>query len=125
MKRLLIADDVPDNLGFLRIYFELIGIQVDFAECGQRALELWRKSREKGTPYDFIVLDVSMPDISGNVVAKAIRDAGDHEARLVFLTGNDRTLNRHAAKDANAAAYLVKPMDAATLHAELMKLEQS
>jgi DNA-binding NarL/FixJ family response regulator len=57
---------------------------------------------------DVIVLDISMPGMSGLEVASRLRDAGS-TAALVFLTVHDEEDIILAAKAAGAIGYVVKP----------------
>ena len=57
---------------------------------------------------DVIVLDISMPGMSGLEVATRLREAGSNAA-LVFLTVHDEEDIILAAKAAGAMGYVVKP----------------
>jgi len=57
---------------------------------------------------DVIVLDISMPGMSGLEVASRLREAGS-TAALVFLTVHDEEDIILAAKAAGAIGYVVKP----------------
>ena len=57
---------------------------------------------------DVIVLDISMPGMSGLEVASRLREAGSNAA-LVFLTVHDEEDIILAAKAAGAMGYVVKP----------------
>jgi DNA-binding NarL/FixJ family response regulator len=57
---------------------------------------------------DVIVLDISMPGMSGLEVAARLREAGSNAA-LVFLTVHDEEDIILAAKAAGAIGYVVKP----------------
>ena len=72
MWKVLIAEDSLENRTTL-----LDGLK-DFAECsvastGQEALELYQRSCKTKTPFDFVLLDVTMPELDGFSVLKAIR----------------------------------------------------
>jgi two-component system response regulator DegU len=57
---------------------------------------------------DVIVLDISMPGMSGLEIASRLREAGS-TAALVFLTVHDEEDFILAAKAAGAIGYVVKP----------------
>jgi DNA-binding NarL/FixJ family response regulator len=70
---------------------------------GQAALEAAAASRP-----DVIVLDISMPGMSGLELARRLRKAGC-TAALVFLTVHEDEQFILAAKAAGAIGYVVKP----------------
>ena len=57
---------------------------------------------------DVIVLDISMPGMSGLQVAASLKDAGS-TAAVVFLTVYDDAELVHAAQNAGGIGYVVKP----------------
>lgn len=72
MWKVLVAEDSLENRTPL-----LDGLK-DVAECsiastGKEALELYQKARKTKAPFDFILLDVTMPELDGFSVLKAIR----------------------------------------------------
>lgn len=63
--------------------------------------------------FQLVILDISMPEISGMQVAQVIRARGDDDANIVFLTGNDDfILNGYRVF---AIGYFIKPI---TNHSE-------
>ncbi|MEO0014594.1 MAG: hypothetical protein RLZZ535_2983, partial [Cyanobacteriota bacterium] len=66
--KILIVDDQPDNTQLLSIILTLQGYEV--AECnrGQSAINL-----AKANPPDLILLDVSMPEMSGFEVCQILK----------------------------------------------------
>ena len=63
---------------------------------------------------DVIVLDISMPGMTGLEVARALHDAGS-TAAVVFLTVQNEIDVIHAATDAGALGYVTKPRLASDL----------
>ena len=80
VKRVVLADDLPPVLHavakLLAGTFEVVGMTSD----GQTAL-----STTLALNPDLLVLDISMPGLSGIEVAKELRKRGN-TARIVFLT---------------------------------------
>ena len=81
---LLIVDDEPAIRSAIVRYFAGLGHSVDAAGTGAEAHALLESRR-----YDVVLLDVRMPDTSGDVIYRELleRDAA-HAARVVFLTGD-------------------------------------
>jgi DNA-binding response OmpR family regulator len=102
-KRLLIVDDDADMRLLLAEYFRRLGFDVLERESGQAALE---PALTGG--FDCLILDVSMPGMSGLELLKRIRDRGVHTAAL-FLTAHDALADKVAGFEAGADDYLAKP----------------
>jgi CheY-like chemotaxis protein len=66
--RILVVDDSPDVLGFMRIGLEGAGYVVDVAADGRQALTL---QREHGA--DLMITDIFMPETDGLEVIQAMR----------------------------------------------------
>jgi len=66
--RILIVDDIADNLFLLQTILEEEGYSVDVADSGRVALE-----QITNHPPDLVLLDVMMPEMNGIEVAQRIR----------------------------------------------------
>ncbi|HSM82450.1 MAG TPA: response regulator [Nodosilinea sp.] len=66
--RILVVDDIDDNLFLLQTVLETAGYQVDTASDGGSAL-----ARVNDAPPDLILMDVMMPDMNGYEVTRQIR----------------------------------------------------
>src|SRR2546427_7520837 len=84
-------------------YFRRLGFDVHEHESGQAALEPALKGN-----FDCLILDVSMPGMSGLELLKQVRDRGVHTAAL-FLTAHDALADKVAGFEAGADDYLAKP----------------
>lgn len=90
--------------------------EVEQAATGSAALTL----AEAG-PYDAMILDVLLPDVTGTEVCRAIRARGDR-VPILMLTALDAVEHRIAGLDAGADDYLTKPFDFGELLARLRAL---
>lgn len=66
--RILLAEDYPTGQKVATAFLERAGYQVDVAENGLAALDLYKKN-----PYDLILMDIEMPLMDGYEVTKEIR----------------------------------------------------
>lgn len=66
--RILVVDDIDDNLFLLQTVLETEGYAVDTAGSGGTAL-----AKVKDSPPDLILMDVMMPDMNGYEVTRQIR----------------------------------------------------
>ena len=103
MGRVLLVDDDRALRDAVGRALRLEGYDVVLARDGPEAL--WVMARE---PADLVVLDVSMPSMSGVEVCRRIRTGGD-PAAVLMLTALDGIPERVAGLDAGADDYLVKP----------------
>ncbi|GAA2135265.1 two-component system response regulator PrrA [Kitasatospora kazusensis] len=101
--RVLVADDDAAIRRSLERGLRLSGFTVLLAEDGPSALAL--AARE--TP-DVLVLDVSMPGLTGTEVCRGLRATGD-ETPVLMLSALDEVADRVAGLQAGADDYLVKP----------------
>ena len=97
----LLADDNRLLLSVLANVLRLDGHEVLSADSGEEALRLIRERRP-----DCAILDLYMPDISGQVVAQECRTL---DVPFFFLTAYDDLASRGVARDLGAKAYVVKP----------------
>jgi DNA-binding response OmpR family regulator len=102
-KRLLIVDDDADMRLLLAEYFRRLGFDVEEKESGNDALE-----PALAGGFDCLILDVSMPGMTGFEFLKRVRDRGVHTAAL-FLTAHDALDDKVAGFEAGADDYLAKP----------------
>ncbi|HEY9879479.1 MAG TPA: response regulator [Leptolyngbyaceae cyanobacterium] len=104
--RILVVDDVPDNLFLLRFILEMEGYQVEIAENGRLAL-----SKVLADPPALIMLDVMMPDITGCEVAKQIRQNPTLPPIPIVLVTAQRGISLTEAIAAGANDLIYKPVD--------------
>ena len=79
-KKILVVEDEPDVLQFIRQGLEESGFEVEFAydgECGKK-LALSKK-------YDVIILDIIIPQLNGLELCKKIRKQ-NNAAKILLLT---------------------------------------
>jgi DNA-binding response OmpR family regulator len=117
--RVVIADDDPDIRALVAIAvrkagFELVAEAID----GTAAWESVRSARP-----DLVVLDVSMPGMTGLDVTALIRaDAELADVRVALLSAGVDDTSRQAGMDVGADAYLTKPFSPRDLAARLVEL---
>jgi two-component system response regulator MprA len=114
--QILVVDDEPAVRQALSRALSLEHYGVALAADGVIALEMLAGER-----FDVIVLDVSMPGISGIEVCRRLRVAGDRTP-VLMLTARDSIDDRVAGLDAGADDYLVKPFALRELMARVRAL---
>ena len=110
-RRILVVDDNRDAALMLAMYLEVAGHEVLVEHDSQAALE-----RALGAVPDVCVLDVGLPGMDGNELARRLRAApGTAHALLIAATGYGQEADRRRALAAGFDHHLVKPVNAQAL----------
>ncbi len=105
--RILVADDLPDAARSLAMLCELYGAEVRFALSGEETVTVAESFRPQ-----IVLLDISMPGMSGYDAARAIRRAPwGADMVLIALTGWGRSTDLAQARAAGFDAHLLKPVE--------------
>ncbi|MCX5701186.1 MAG: response regulator [Candidatus Omnitrophica bacterium] len=117
-KKILVVDDEPDLVAFVKLRLEAHNYSVVTAKDGKEALSVFDKENP-----DLVLLDILMPKIDGLKVCQTIRkDPSKARIPIIMLTAKDRSDDIHKAKEVGANGYIVKPFEAATLLFEIKSL---
>lgn len=110
-QQLLIVDDNPTNLSFVRAMLAGQGVSIDFAMTGHDALKMASNSR-----YQLILMDIQLPDLSGIEVTKRIRQLRHHQQTVILaFTGHALPEEAASFRLAGMDDVMIKPMDARKL----------
>ncbi len=101
--RILVVDDEPAILRFLRASLESRGYAVATAANGRTGLDLIRRD-----PTDLVVLDLGLPDMDGLDVVRQIREGGG-TLPIIILSSRDNENAKVLAFDLGADDYVTKP----------------
>jgi class 3 adenylate cyclase len=113
--RILVVDDVADNVEILRMRLGSLGYEVLVAEDGGRALTMAREVLP-----DLILLDVMMPGVDGLEVVKRLKaDPALPFIPVILVTARANPKDVVAGLDAGGDDYLTKPIDHAALVARV------
>jgi CheY-like chemotaxis protein/HPt (histidine-containing phosphotransfer) domain-containing protein len=107
--RVLVVDDHPVNLLFMRKVLKKMGmLHVDEASGGLQALKFVRK-----TDYDLIFMDCQMPEMDGFEAAARIREVEDfaNQVKIIAVTADAMKGARERCIDAGMNDYISKPVD--------------
>ncbi|HUR60539.1 MAG TPA: ATP-binding protein [Opitutaceae bacterium] len=110
-RRVLVADDNVLVRELFASYLGELGATCDQAADGEEAL-----ARARGTPYDALVLDLTMPRLSGLEVTRRLRgaEAGTH-LHIVGVSAHAADADRDEALRAGMNDFLIKPVELTTL----------
>jgi two-component system KDP operon response regulator KdpE len=116
--RILVVDDEPAIIRFLRPSLESQGYIVFAAADGHTALDMIRR-----TSPDLVVLDLGLPDMDGLDVVKEIRDRGE-TLPIIILSSRDDERAKVRALDLGADDYVTKPFGIDELLARIRAAER-
>ncbi|MEO2267009.1 aerobic respiration two-component sensor histidine kinase ArcB [Pseudoalteromonas sp. YIC-656] len=115
---ILLVEDVPLNAEIATNLLEQRGHEVIWAETGEDALAFV----ETEDDLDLVLLDMQLPDINGDVVAREIRANSEFDALpIVALTANVRSAEEEL-KGISIQGALAKPINTAKLDKMLATL---
>lgn len=85
--KVLLMDDEQIILDVTQEVLNFLGYEVMFAREGQAAIELYKREKEAGAPFDVVILDLSVPDGMGGKEAIGLLKAFDPKVNAVVSTG--------------------------------------
>lgn len=100
--RVLIVEDDVDILRLLTRELEDAGFEVAAYDSGMRGLSAVRESNP-----DLVILDLGLPDMSGQEIARRLRHTGN--IPIIILTAADEVGTKVEMLNAGADDYLAKP----------------
>ena len=117
-KRILIVDDSPVVLALHKYALETAGYQCATALNGYSALEQLIKES-----YALVISDVNMPRMDGYELARRIRKTEGYEfVPIILISSGEGSQDRAKGIAAGANLYMCKPVEPATLIANVNML---
>ncbi len=117
-RRLLLVDDDPLTITWLRALFEKEGYRVETAANGREALE-----RFQASPPDVMILDRVLPDMDGTELCRKVRAAPNgNYPRIIFFTVKGKPEEIVESLNAGADDYIIKARGADAQLATKIKL---
>lgn len=116
MSRVLVVDDVQDNITLLSFDLEDDGFEVMKAYSGQQCLDF---ARDANKP-DIILLDIHIPGISGIDTLKKLKSqATTCDIPVIMVSANNSDANIIEAIDIGAHDFVSKPIEYPVLAARM------
>ena len=116
-KKVLLLEDNELNMEIASELLKFVNLQVEHAENGKVAVDIFRNSKEK--EYALIFMDIQMPLMNGYDAARCIRSS-EHPAAgtipIIAMTANAFNDDVQAAFDAGMNGHLAKPIDVEVLY---------
>ncbi len=104
--KILIVDDEPDILDFLKYNLVKEGYEVLTASNGEDGIKIAEREHPQ-----LIILDIMMPKMDGVEVCRQLRNKPGFEHTLItFLTAREEDYSQIAALDVGGDDYITKPI---------------
>lgn len=116
-QKILLAEDNELNAEIASELLHMVGLEVDCAENGQEALEMFLQSAPN--EYALVLMDIQMPVMNGYAAAQAMRNSPHVSANtipIVAMTADAFRDDVQAALDAGMNGHLAKPIDVDVLY---------
>lgn len=86
-RRILVMDDEPAIRQIITRGLSRLGLQVELAENGSKAIELYKKATREGKPFDAVIMDLTIPGgLGGKETIKVLKDI-DPNVRAIVSSG--------------------------------------
>lgn len=119
MPTALIIEDTPDNMALITFILNKNGYETIEAETGRKGIELALANPRP----NFIILDIQLPDMSGNEVLAAIRNSeADGSIPIIAMTSYAMSGDRESLLSAGCNGYIEKPIDPMTVMAQIREV---
>ena len=110
--KILLVDDDPNIRQLVNLYLEKEGFEVEMADRGDTALQIFRQS-----PPNLMLLDVMLPGMDGWQVLREARKVSN--IPIIMLTAKDETFDKVLGLELGADDYISKPFDMKELVARI------
>ncbi len=105
LKNILIVEDEEKVATFIKKGLQTQNFIAEIAETGKDALQLL-----DAKPFDLVILDIGLPDISGLEICKKIRETNT-KIPILMLTALGSVSDKLSGFEVGTDDYLVKPFD--------------
>ena len=116
-KTILVVEDEPLVLSFLRAVLEDLGYEVFEAASAESALEIWRN---QAPSIDLLFTDIFMPGMNGAELARVLQ-AAQPDLRIVYTSGAPRHRVDALVKPVRDIHFVPKPYHLPSLEETLKK----
>ncbi|WP_125704013.1 response regulator transcription factor [Lacticaseibacillus daqingensis] len=118
MKKILVVDDEPAIVTLLQYNLEKEHYKVTTAADGDAALTLALQM-----PFDFIILDLMLPEMDGFEVTRQLR-AANNATPIMILTAKDSETDKIVGLELGADDYVTKPFSPREIVARIKAIER-
>ena len=113
---ILVAEDNKTNQILIKLILDDFGLTCDLANDGIEAVEMYNKHK-----YDLILMDESMPNMSGTEAMQTIRENHSNVVPIIVVTANTMKGSSEKYIKAGMDDFVPKPIDETLLYNTLKK----
>lgn len=119
--RVLVVDNNEDLCLSAVSSLKEMGVDAQWAESGQKALEMARKCHEEGKDYEVVLLDWKMPDMDGLHTAREMRKLLGQQIPILIISAYDWSEIEAEAKEVGVQGFIAKPLFKSNLYLGLKR----
>ncbi|UCE59899.1 MAG: response regulator [Phycisphaerales bacterium] len=116
--QILLAEDGPDNQRLITFILQKEGTELTVVGDGQQAVDAALDARDRGKPFDVILMDMQMPVLDGYNATLQLRSKG-YSSPIIALTAHAMEGAREKCIDAGCDHFVSKPVDRQELIASI------
>ncbi len=116
--RVLVVDDVDDIRKLIGLLVKKTGAKVQCADNGRHALLHLEQSYQNNTPYDLVLMDIHMPEMSGDKAVTFIKKSYP-DLNVVAITAATMKGTKAKLIELGFSDVISKPVDQAEIYALL------
>lgn len=122
--KIIVVDDMATMRKIIKNMLTQIGFtNIQEADDGATAWPLISQAKENGEPFEFILSDWNMPQLSGLDLLKKIRSTpGLEKTPFLMITAESEQGNVVVAVKAGVSNFIVKPFSAQVLKEKIDKI---
>ncbi len=118
-RRILLAEDSPDNQWLITHHLQKNGAVVEVVEDGLQAIAKAHAAWQSGRAFDAVLMDMQMPVLDGYEATRRLRDEG-YVLPILALTAHALAQDRQKCLAAGCDEHVPKPINVPRLLAALV-----
>jgi len=122
--KVIVIDDMPTMVKIISRMLQNIGFKnIKTAKDGKEAWQMLQEATERKDPYEFIVSDWNMPNMTGLELLKLVRASIDYaKTPFLMITAESEKEQVVVAISAGVTNYIAKPFTPPTLEDKIKKI---